>query len=122
VLTLTRGIESILRSMKTLTATTPARTSGRAIASASAKRPSTTRTNGRAATRSELTDANPTDVGHEISVAQAARLRSWHDHASSTPWTPSMQDTTFERPQGVSVTSRPPTTVKTIAKYSASAA
>jgi hypothetical protein len=55
VLTLMRGIESILRSMKTLTPTTPISTSGSATASASANRRSTTRTNGRAATRPELT-------------------------------------------------------------------
>src|SRR5262252_1401404 len=45
VLTFTRGISSILRSMNTFTPTTPPTTSGKATASASAKRPSRTREN-----------------------------------------------------------------------------
>src|SRR5262249_174220 len=47
VFTFTRGISSILRSMKTFTPTTPATTRGNATASATAKRPSRTRGNDR---------------------------------------------------------------------------
>src|SRR5262249_42407581 len=45
VFTFTRGISSILRSMKTFTPTTPATTRGNATASATAQRPSRTRGN-----------------------------------------------------------------------------